>query len=490
MVMVFGSPRATTARAGTAGSTEGVSPATANSSRCSTRPARSFSSSRTGRACAQRRRKQPGGCQCGGRLWRPRQLAPSSEFGGSPGAGGKGPRPSEIVINEVLASAVPPALDQIELLNTGGQDVAVTGWYISDTSENYFKSRITLPAVVPARGYYALSEADMGFGLNGTRDGQLWLISADSQGRPLHFVDHVQFPASSQGTSLGPWPLGPEPRRDRPLLPLSQHTFGGPNAVPAAGEIVISEIYYHPVDPDGPGGLGVKDFEFVELHNTTGQPIPLAGWRLTGDVTLDFPEGMVLGAGQTAVVVGFDPSDVNKSSVFRFTLGMSAEVPLLGQLSDSRGRRGSSGVMADEGALVQLVRTGEPSQDDPGVIPVLVVDQIAYGPVSPWPEGPAGHGQSLTRVRPQDHGLDANSWVGAAPTPGHVQFFQRLAGDVNDDGQFDQADVAQLLQSAKYLQDDSAGWWEGDWDGDGLFNPRDIVLALQTGSFGTRFPGD
>lgn len=57
------------------------------------------------------------------------------------------------------------------------------------------------------------------------------------------------------------------------------------------------------------------------------------------------------------------------------------------------------------------------------------------------------------------------------------------AGDANRDFQFDQRDVVQVLQGAKYLTGEPATWGEGDWTGDGRFDQLDIVAAQQTGTY-------
>jgi hypothetical protein len=58
------------------------------------------------------------------------------------------------------------------------------------------------------------------------------------------------------------------------------------------------------------------------------------------------------------------------------------------------------------------------------------------------------------------------------------------AGDANRDGVFNQLDIVQVLQSAKYQTGQPAGWAEGDFNGDGVFDQLDIVAALQTGKYG------
>ena len=47
-----------------------------------------------------------------------------------------------------------------------------------------------------------------------------------------------------------------------------------------AEQVVINEVMYNPRG-DGP--------EWIELSNITATPFDIAGWKLRGDVELDFP---------------------------------------------------------------------------------------------------------------------------------------------------------------------------------------------------------
>jgi hypothetical protein len=59
----------------------------------------------------------------------------------------------------------------------------------------------------------------------------------------------------------------------------------------------------------------------------------------------------------------------------------------------------------------------------------------------------------------------------------------RPVGDANRDGEFDQRDIVQVLQAAKYMTGEPAAWGEGDWNGDGQFNQLDLILALQGATY-------
>src|SRR5690606_13484866 len=62
---------------------------------------------------------------------------PSSLSGGTPGAadGGESPSDDAIVLNEVLAHSHSNAPDWIELHNTSGAAIDVSGWYLSDNEQ-------------------------------------------------------------------------------------------------------------------------------------------------------------------------------------------------------------------------------------------------------------------------------------------------------------------------------------------------------------------
>lgn len=62
-----------------------------------------------------------------------------------------------------------------------------------------------------------------------------------------------------------------------------------------------------------------------------------------------------------------------------------------------------------------------------------------------------------------------------------------VAGDANDDGQFDHLDIVQVLQAGKYLTGEPATFAQGDWTGDGVFDQFDIVAALQADGYSQSF---
>ena len=73
--------------------------------------------------------------------------------------------------------------------------------------------------------------------------------------------------------------------------------------------------------------------------------------------------------------------------------------------------------------------------------------------------------------------------VGNFDPPIAAASVQVSAGDANHDLRFDQQDIVQVLQTARYLTGKLATFEQGDWTGDGVFDQRDIMVALQTGNY-------
>jgi hypothetical protein len=78
---------------------------------------------------------------------------------------------------------------------------------------------------------------------------------------------------------------------------------------------------------------------------------------------------------------------------------------------------------------------------------------------------------------------DQESWVHDLK---HTWF-----GDADLNGEFNSADLVQVLAAGKYEAPQGAiSWYEGDWNADGLFNSTDLVDALADGGYeqGPRLP--
>ena len=467
----------------------------------------------------------------------PRNWRASVEFGGSPGR--EGLEPIGVVINEILAHTDPPMTpsDSIELLNLTAAAVDLSGWYLSDSTQQLRKFQIPDGTILPSGAYLVFDEGDFrpdpenpgpdDFALSSSRGDEVWLVIPDENGGVQQFVDEVRFPATPNGESMGRWPNG-----TGELAPMSQRTLGNDNATPRVGPIVINELHYHPGAPSDEAlamdaSITANHLEFVEIVNPTARAVDLTEWRIRGGIDYDFDPGTLLPSGGRLVVISFNPAkpeNINRMAAFRVHYGMDDSVPLVG---------GYSGRLSDEGETVRLQRPDEPPAEDPLFIPRLLEDQVSYATTSPWPDAD-GTGLSLVRVSPFAFGCFASSWQPVTPSPGRhdldgdlngdgqlnaqdidlvsdgirrqdpafdltgdgvldsldLDWFVRSVlhttpGDANVDGQFDSTDMVQVFQEGEYEDEsvENSGWSEGDWNGDGDFDSSDMVIAFQDGSY-------
>ncbi|KAA1261400.1 CotH protein [Rubripirellula obstinata] len=340
-------------------------------------------------------------------LDKPYRWTASGVFGGTPGSASVAPR--GIVVNEILAHTDPPQSDSIELRNSSDQPINISGWWLSDSSENLLKYRIpTMPALQPGAlvvfdaGDFNLDPAlpgQVSFGLNAAEGDQVYLSQA-SGGVVTRIEDAVEFGATFNGVSLGRTPDGSR------LVPLHQPSLGMTNGAFAFSDVVISEIQYHPDAADE------DNLEFIEVTNWTDGTIDLSNWRLRGEGDFNFAEGQSIAAGQSLVIVPFEPSNTSDVTAFNNHYGITGGgVTLLGPFTGS---------LSNSNGLVKLQSPDDPPMDDPMIQPNVNVDELVYDDLAPWPVSADGSGNSLNRIGPSTLGAFAGSWQAAAPTPGSV----------------------------------------------------------------------
>ena len=360
----------------------------------------------------------------------------SSEYGGTPGQAGAGPQ-NDVVINEVLTHTDIPQVDAIELHNTTGVPIDVGGWFLSDTALDYAKFEVPSPTVIPVGGYVVFYEGhyvddtlvfnqatEFGglgvkdFALSSAYGDDVWLLEADGAGALSRFVDHVEFGAAANGESFGLWPDA----AGTPY-PMQTLTLGAPNSSPRTGPLVISEVHYHPENPDGVGGIDADDLEFIEIRNPTDQAVNLWERYFVDGEWVDYPwtiEGYAFATGATAgaslapgerlVVVPFDPIvDTVKLADFTSQYGLAGSgVRIVGPYD---------GQLDNAGETVRLERPDAPPVEDTDFTPYLIVDEVVYDDQAPWPTEPDTDSMSLNRIA-GTWGNAAASWLAEAPTPG------------------------------------------------------------------------
>ena len=354
----------------------------------------------------------------------------STAFGGTPGTAAV--NTIDVIVNEVLAHTNPPATDTIELYNTSTETVDLSGWLVSDSSGDYFKYTFSPGSTLAGGEYLVLDEQDFnpGGGSNATDfalsagGDEVWLLEPDTTGKPLRFADTVSFDATLAGISVGRVPNG-DPRYE--LFPLTGPTLGGPNEPHAPGDVILSEIHYHPAAPPPGSTITELQLEFVELYNRSGAALDLSGWQIQGAVELELPSGTSLAAGEVLVLVPFDPQDSVLASEFRTIHQMSDTVRLIGPYL---------GLLKNGGESVRLQAPTAPPVGEPGPVYYLV-DRVTYDDQSPWPPSADGTGDSLSRVTAEAFGDESTNWLASLPTPGSVSFLPAHPADFDGNGQVD-----------------------------------------------------
>jgi hypothetical protein len=235
---------------------------------------------------------------------------------------------------------------------------------------------------------------------------------------------------------------------------------GRTNAPPWVGPVVISEVMYHPVSGPTNNLVENPDEEYVELHNPTASEVRLYDpahltntWRLAGGVDYAFASGVSLGAGETVLVVNFDPGmDPLAESAFRLRYGLTGAVRLFGPYG---------GQLSNRGEALELLQPDAPQappHPDAGYVPYVRVDYVRYGTASPWPAQADGTGRSLQRRRPQAYGNEPLNWKADAPTPATVAV-ATADTDTDSDGLpdlWEDAHALDCLDPADALQDPDA----------------------------------
>ena len=423
----------------------------------------------------------------------------STEFGGSPGT----PEQPElgVVINEVIGRTSAPTGDQIEILNRSSNAVDLSGWGLSDRTDNFTSYTLPHQTTLAPGAFLVLNENQFnaggnGFGLSANGD-SVWLTVPGTNGQPVSFVDDVHFGGSRLGESLGRLPNG-----EGPLAPLAQPSFGTTNVDSRTPAVVISEVHYHPVaptaateiDPD----MTEDQLEFIELTNLSDTTVDLGNWRLRGGVEMNFDAGTQLASGQAIVVTSFNPDNSERLAAFRAEFGLSEDVQFVG---------GFGGGLNNGADQIRLLAV-DPNNGD--LIRPLE-DEVIYDDETPWPTTPDGQGSSLTRSNPHRWGTLHNAWAAALPNPG-VPATTRLAGDVTADGVVDAADVDQLCANLRagsqepsndlnedgvfteddlnLLVEDILGTSAGDADLNGRFDSEDLVAVFIAGQYNDGIDGN
>jgi hypothetical protein len=321
----------------------------------------------------------------------------STNSGGSPGASVPPPGVAAVVINEALTHTDLPAVDAIEVYNPTGGSADIRGWYLTDDRREPKKALIPNEPQydIAAGGYAVITQDDFGDdpgpGMPGfylsSHGEQVYIYSADGGGNLTGYSHGFRFGAAENGVSFGRH-VSSDSREH--FVAQSSNTLGSANAGPQIGPLVISEIYYHPVE---------GEIEYIELTNISGGTVNLWDDSPGGEPSNTY---MVDGIGFT-----FDPAT---------TIGPGEEVIIVDTDSPKTpatayGPFGEGTVLDSAGETITL---GWPDTPDFDYVPYVTMDEIEYDDEPPWPNAD-GNGLSLRRINNSTFGNDPANWEAVAP---------------------------------------------------------------------------
>jgi len=344
---------------------------------------------------------------------------PSTAPGGSPGAdnAGQPPEIGGVVINEILAHSHAEAPDWIELYNTNGHAINISGWFLSDDEQDLKKYEIADTTIIEPYGYIVFYE-DLHFGnpagpgshrpFGLSENGETLYLNSGSDGELTGYSDIEKFGASATGVSFGRYLKSTGSYN---FVATSEITPGGANAYPKVGPVVINEIMYNPPFSG--------DSEYIELLNISDSPVVLYDsitsepWRFTDDpdnpgIEFFFPTDspVTLGSREYLLLV-------SDSAAFDARYNIPAGMQVF---------EWPAGRLDNAGEKIQLSMPGD--VDIQGRRQWIRVDRVTYSDGShpidtdPWPVEPDGIGYSLSRINPAEYGNDPVNWQAEIPSPG------------------------------------------------------------------------
>ncbi|MGB2863003.1 MAG: lamin tail domain-containing protein [Sedimentisphaerales bacterium] len=348
---------------------------------------------------------------------------PSAYTGGSPGQDDNDiiPNPGAIVINEVLAHAHAEAPDWIELHNTTGTAINISGWFLSDSNKDIFKYKFANGTTIGPNGYLVLYQ-DLNFGNENdpatyepfalSENGERLYLSSTKNSILTGYRTTEDFGASETGVSFGRY-YKPSTGNYN-FVAMNENTPGSANTYPKVGPIVISEIMYNPNWPNS-GSYTNDQYEYIELHNISAEPVALYDygkgepWKFTNGIDFTFPTyaPVTIPAGGVLLVV-------NHPAAFSWRYpSVPAEI-ILGPYD---------GNLSNAGESLEISMPGD--VDNEGVRQYVRVDRINYsdgshpencpGSIDLWPTEADGNGMVLMRKIPTDYGNDPDNWLAAPP---------------------------------------------------------------------------
>jgi hypothetical protein len=352
----------------------------------------------------------------------------SNDDAGDPGANvAPAVGPDSVVINEVAAKVATPGTTWLELRNTTGADIDLSGWFLTNDSADLKKYQFPAGTFIPKNGYLVLNEqssygqtgnpaAITPFTFDGDGKDTIILSQADATGTLLGYRQYQDYGATDVGQTLG---RIVKSTGDTDFVIQTSATAGAANAGAVVGPVVINEVMYGPVAAFNGTNFPNLNLEYIELRNVSDQPVPLYDpanpantWRVVDGINFTFPQNVSIPGLGYVVLTNLLPA------AFRTRYpSVPASVQVFGPVS---------GFLDNSGESIRIQRPGAPVTGPTGVtVPYITVDKLVYDNKNPWPTTPNETGPSLIRKSPLVFGNDPTDWQASSTnggTPGRDNF--------------------------------------------------------------------
>lgn len=215
-----------------------------------------------------------------------------------------------------------------------------------------------------------------------------------------------------------------------------------PPVSPGPGDLVISEIHYHPSAPthselSNIPGMNDDDFEFLEFMNVHHSPLRLDGCSMIDGIDFTFPAETILQPGASLVIA---------KNITAFALRSGGVAPV-GQYSGSLKNSGERIAMEniDSTIIIDLTYADGTDRNHP-------MDLF-------WPSKPDGQGKSLVFIHPHGGGniedpllwRSSNTNHGSPNTSDSLRYPSNLNQDLDRDG------YSSLIELSLNSSDSNAG---------------------------------
>ncbi|MFF1879792.1 lamin tail domain-containing protein [Leifsonia sp. NPDC058230] len=190
---------------------------------------------------------------------------------------------SSVKINEVESNGGTPG-DWVELINTGGASVDLTGWSVLDNDDTHTKVPLPAGSTIAAGGYFVVEESTLGFGLGAPDSARLF----DASQTLVDSYSWTQHAASTYGR-----------------CPNGSGAFASTTSTKGAANDCSVPVKINEVESDG-GTPG----DWIELINNGTSTVDLSGYILRDN---DDSHTFTLPAGSTIAANGYLAEDVDPS---------------------------------------------------------------------------------------------------------------------------------------------------------------------------------